>query len=99
MNYATHEQQLIRRDLLLILANDAQRRCSEVLMLRVLEDRGYVLSQDDVRTTAAWLAKIGLVRVDQIVDIQIFNLLDRARKIVRGREVVDGIAAIELPTA
>jgi hypothetical protein len=105
MSFDKHEAESIRIDMLrMLITTDADSRsvlrsCNEHLMARILTDRGYFLTQDQVRKHAAHLQKHGLIAIDQIGEVQVYRMLDAGVPVAMGRKRVAGVGMPELPTA
>lgn len=91
-NFAQFETEMRRREILVALANDPDYTINEGLLLRVLAEQGIGTSADQLRTDLAWLAEQGLIRLRDIGEVQVAQVLQRGVDVANGAARVPGVA-------
>ena len=91
-SFRKFETEHLRLAVLQILAEDSDYAHNELVLSSALGQLGHGVSTDQLRTELAWLAEQGLIRVEEVSDIQVARLLERGRDAARGLARVPGVA-------
>lgn len=89
--YSAHVTEDRRLVILRLLLDSAAYTANEYILQTMTERLGHVVSADLVRTDLAWLQEQGLIKIDQVADVQIAHLLVRGEDVARGRIEVPGV--------
>lgn len=82
-----------RLALLRLLEAEPDRAMNDSLLHKALEYLGHGTSRDVVRSDIAWLAELGLVHQERIIEaVLVATLTQRGEDVAKGRAVVPGIA-------
>ncbi len=93
MSYTDLKNQEIRLTILQLLAQDAGYDLNETILGKLVNEFGYQLSKDALRTHLAWLAEQGLVIIKTVAEyLQVARLTARGNDTAQGRAVVPGVA-------
>lgn len=98
MSYTDFEIQQLRRAILRFLLKQADGQMSEQLLVMHLEGEAFFADQAKRRGAVAYLADRGLVTTRFIGAIMMVQLLERGRIVALGKERVEGVADMPLPT-
>lgn len=89
--YAEYIVEDRRITILRILLDSMGYRVNEYLLSTTLDSLAHCISADQLRTELAWLHEQGLVKIDNINDVQIAELTRRGQDVAQGRTVVPGV--------
>ena len=73
------------------LSEDPGYDLNESVLQTMLEAIGHNVSRDRIRTDLKWLEEQGLVRLKEIVSVQVASLTSRGLDVAKGRVVVPGV--------
>lgn len=98
MSYEQFEAAAFRRAVLRFLLAQADGQMSESLLVMQLESEAFFAEQTKRRQHISFLADRGLVSTRYVGSMMMIQLLDRGRIVALGKERVDGVADMPLPT-
>ena len=93
MSYASFETEYIRLAILQLLEQDTDYSHNEHILIGALDELGYHLSNDRLRTECSWLAEQGLINTEQVAgSVLVASLTPRGQDVATGRSRSTGIA-------
>ncbi|MEX2524483.1 MAG: ArsR family transcriptional regulator [Gammaproteobacteria bacterium] len=91
MPYNEHIARARRLRLLRILHEADGYRLNDIMLGKLLDNYGYNVSNDQLRTDAAWLSEQGLVTVQDFDDVQLISLTQRGADVAAGKITTPGV--------
>ena len=91
MEYNEHIARARRLRFLRVLQETSVYRLNDIMLGKLLDSYGYHVSNDQLRTDAAWLSEQGLVTVEDFDDIQIIILTRRGADVAAGKITTPGV--------
>ena len=73
------------------LSEDPGYDLNESVLQSMLEAIGHNVSRDRIRTDFQWLEEQGLVRLREVVNVQVASLTPRGADVATGKVVVPGV--------
>ncbi len=93
MSLVDLRNQEIRLTILQLLAQDAGYDLNETILGKLVNEFGYQLSKDALRTHLAWLTEQGLTTVKTVAEyLQVARLTTRGDDAAHGRAIIPGVA-------
>lgn len=93
MSFASFEAEHIRLAILNLLDQDADYSHNEHILAGALDELGFRLSQDRLRTECSWLAEQALINLEQVTgSVWVASLTSRGHDVASGRSRTPGIA-------
>jgi len=93
MSYQDLKNAEIRLTIVQLLAQDPGYDLNETILGKLVNEFGYELSKDGLRTHLAWLAEQGLVTVRMVAErLQVAKLTSRGNDAAYGRINAPGVA-------
>lgn len=90
-SYARQLEEDRRLTILLLLAQSAEYKANQFLLMDALDGFGHAVSLDRLRADLAWLAEQGLVEIAELGGVQVPQLTDRGLDVSRGRAQHPGV--------
>ena len=93
MSFSSFEAEHIRLAILQILNQDNDYSHNEHILTGALDELGYRLSNDRLRTECSWLAEQGLISLEQVGgSVLVASLTPRGQDVATERSRTPGIA-------
>ncbi|HFQ80985.1 MAG TPA: ArsR family transcriptional regulator [Desulfobacterales bacterium] len=92
-SFSALQAESIRLTILQLLAQDPGYDLNETILRKLINEFGYQLSKDGLRTHLAWLMEQGLVTVRTVADyLQVAKLTQRGFDTANGQAIIPGVA-------
>lgn len=95
MSFVSFETEHIRLAIVQILDQDSDYRHNEHILAGALDELGYRLSSDRLRSECSWLAEQGLITLERVGgSVWVASLTRRGQDVAAGRCRIPGIARL-----
>lgn len=92
MSFVTLTNEHVRLTILQLLAQDPGYDLNESILVKLVNEFGYQLSRDALRTHLAWLAEQGLLTITIVAStLQLAKLTNRGEDAAYGRASIPGV--------